>query len=87
LRGIHDCRLRARQIEIRLDSEVVVYQMIGKFAVRSAALKPLHRQACALARHFSHVSYVHIPRDQNLIADALAGEAVAGRRWHSQGVK
>lgn len=73
-------------IEIRLDSEVVVYQMLGKFAVRSPALKPLHRRACSLARKVPSITYTHIPREQNLIANALAGEAVAGRRWCSKGL-
>src|SRR5438445_301990 len=32
-------QIRAAQVEVRLDSEVVVYQMVGRFAVNSAALK------------------------------------------------
>ena len=79
-------RLPAQKIEVRLDSEVVVYQMAGKFAVRSATLKPLHRRACELARALPAVSYTHVPREQNLVANALAGEAVAGRRWCSKGI-
>ena len=73
----------AVEVEIRLDSEVVVYQMIGRFAVNSARLKPYHQQACALARALPRVRYTHIPREQNSLADALAGEAAAGRLWRS----
>ncbi len=76
---------RALPIEIRMDSEIVVYQMRGRFAVNSPALKVLHRQACALATHFRALSYVHVPREQNRMADALAADAVAGRLWTLKG--
>ncbi len=79
-------RFPAKSVEIRLDSEVVVYQMVGKYAVRSQALKPLHRRACSLARALPAVKYIHVRREYNLIANALAGEAVAGRQWASKGV-
>jgi ribonuclease HI len=74
-------QLRSQSVEIRLDSEVVVYQMIGRFAVNSAKLKPWHRKACALARAVPSLSFTHIRREENLLADALAAEAIAGRRW------
>lgn len=72
-------------VEIRLDSEVVVYQMIGRFAVNSPTLKRCHQQACVLARELPQVRYVHIPREHNVIADALATEASAGRVWRMSG--
>lgn len=74
-------RAGIQRVEIRMDSEVVVGQMEGRFAVNSPKLKPLHSRACALAREIAAVRCVHIPRDHNALADALAAEAVAGRRW------
>ena len=70
-------RLRPRTLKIHMDSEVVVGQMQGIFAVRSPALKRWHTQACRLARRFRDVTYVHIPREANRLADALAAEALA----------
>ncbi|PJF40079.1 MAG: reverse transcriptase-like protein [Chloroflexi bacterium] len=75
--------LHAEFIEVRLDSEVVVFQMIGRFAVNSPALRQWHQQAAALARHFTKVRYTHIKRERNNIADALAVEASAGREWRT----
>lgn len=71
----------AQQVEIRLDSAVVVYQMIGRFAVNSPRLKRCHQQACELARRLVQVQYRHVPRGENRLADALAIEAAAGRLW------
>lgn len=76
-------RLGATEVEIRLDSEVVVGQMNGVCAVNSPKLKPLHSQACEQARRLARVGYHHIPRRQNALADALAAEAAAGRVWTS----
>jgi ribonuclease HI len=77
--------LNPRAIEICLDSEVVVNQMNGRFAVNSATLKPWHVQACDRARQIRRLSYVHIPRTRNAVAHALASEAVAGRHWCTKG--
>ena len=75
----------AQTVDVRLDSEVVLYQMAGQFAVNSAALKSWHMQACERARRVPHLTYTHIPRTQNGVAHALATEAAAGRRWCTKG--
>lgn len=72
-----------RFLEIRMDSEIVVHQMTGHFSVNSPALKRLHSQACVQAMTFVQVRYVHIRRELNGLADALAGEASFGRSWYS----
>jgi ribonuclease HI len=74
-------KLNAELVEIRMDSEVIVGQMTGQFAVHSPKLKQCHWEACELARQFIRVRYVHIPREHNALADVLATEASAGRRW------
>ncbi len=72
--GLHVAsRLKADLVEIRADSEVIINQMLGNFAVKSHRLKQYHWQACELARLFS------LPREENALADTLAGEASAGR--------
>lgn len=75
-------RLQASSVEMCMDSEVVIYQMAGRFAVNSSRLKPWHRKACVLARAIPELTYRHIPRTENQLADALASEAIAGREWH-----
>ncbi len=74
-------RLKAEVVEIRADSEVMVNQMLGHFAVKSHRLKQCHWQVCELARQFPRVRYVRIPREENILADTLAAEASAGRLW------
>lgn len=69
-------QFRPRTVQVHMDSEIVIGQMTGRFSVRSAALKQWHIQACRLTRRFKAVEFVHIPREQNRLADALANEAL-----------
>ena len=62
------------------DSQIAVEQLAGRSAVRASALLPLHQRASALARQFDDLSFVAIPRELNRLADALAWEALTGRR-------
>ncbi|NTV64621.1 MAG: ribonuclease HI family protein [Oscillochloris sp.] len=67
------------------DSRVVVDQLSGRAAVRAAGLAPLHEQATALTARLAHVTFIHIPREVNRLADALAWEALEGRRLFAAG--
>jgi ribonuclease HI len=62
------------------DSQTVVEQMCGRARVRAGLLQPLHAQATHLAGNFVQISYVAISRELNRLADALAWEALGGRR-------
>jgi ribonuclease HI len=67
-------RLRAQQAICVLDSEIVIGQMEGRFAVRSARLRHWHRRACEAARELPVVHFVQIPRAWNRLADGLAAQ-------------
>ena len=68
--------LGARRLRVRADSELVVKQMRGEYRVKNEGLKPLFMQAQALVRTFEHVEFVHVRREANAEADALANEAM-----------
>ena len=68
--------LGADQVELRSDSELVVNQLLGRYKVRSTALRPYYLGAAKLLGRFQRVSIVCIPRERNTEADALANAAV-----------
>lgn len=75
--------LGAHSLEVRLDSELLVRQLEGRYRVRNAALRPLHERARALLAGFPRVRLRHVPRGGNEEADRLASQAAAreaGRR-------
>jgi len=79
LLGLETARaLEPDQVEVRMDSQVVVNQMRGLFSVRKASLRRLHARARAAVAALGAVGFVHVPRRRNRLADALANEAVEG---------
>lgn len=69
-----------RSIEVRLDSLLLVKQVMGEYKVRATHLKPLHREAVKLLTRFDEASLSHVRRELNTVADALANEALDGAR-------
>ena len=75
--GLEEARRHAVQdLEIRMDSKLVVEQMNGKWKMKAAHLRPLALEAGALLATFPKRVIRHIPREQNTIADALANRAI-----------
>jgi len=68
--------LGAREIDLLLDSKLVVEQLQGRWRVRDAKLAPLCDEALKGLTRFAHWSARHVPREQNGRADALANEAL-----------
>jgi broad specificity phosphatase PhoE/ribonuclease HI len=65
-------------IEVRMDSKLVVEQMSGNWKIKHPAMKPLAMEANRLAPFGT--TYVWVPRLQNAHADRLANEALDGKR-------
>ncbi|CAL8157612.1 unnamed protein product [Prunus armeniaca] len=59
------------------DSQLVVRQLNGQYAVRNATLVPYHERAKYLMSQFQDIHVSHIPRSENDKADALANLAAS----------
>ncbi|GAA4628669.1 bifunctional RNase H/acid phosphatase [Actinoallomurus vinaceus] len=72
-------------VEVRMDSKLVVEQMSGRWKIKHPDMKPLALQAQRIASGLSSVRYTWIPRERNKHADRLANEAMdaaaEGRTW------
>ncbi len=65
------------QIEIKLDSELVAKQLSGQYQVKEKDLWPLFMKIWNFQiKDFSNLSFVHIPREENKLADKLANRAM-----------
>ena len=69
-------RLRADQVEILSDSELLVKQMNGEYRVKNANLKVLFDRANGLLAGFSKCKFRHVRREQNTQADRLVNRAI-----------
>ncbi len=69
-------KLGATEVDVRMDSKLVVEQMSGRWKVKNPDLKPLIDQAMSVAAAFERIGYEWIPRIENSHADRLANEAM-----------
>jgi probable phosphoglycerate mutase len=69
-------RLGATEVDLILDSNLVVEQLHGRWKVRDAKLRPLAADALRLLSGFHRWSAVHEPRERNVAADALCNLAL-----------
>jgi ribonuclease HI len=66
----------ASELEVRLDSELLVSQLNGAYKVRATNLKPLFAEAQQKLKRFRRARIVHVPRALNSRADQLANQAL-----------
>jgi len=69
-------RLGVKQVDIKMDSELVVKQVNGEYRVKKATLKPLYQQVKQLQGLLKSFTITHILRQQNIEADKLANKAL-----------
>ncbi len=64
------------ELEVRSDSELMVKQMRGEYRVKNRDLQTLFVEASRAAREVGRVTYVHVRREHNELADRLVNEAL-----------
>ncbi len=62
--------LGLQSIEFRLDSMLVVNQMNGIYTIKNRDLWPINERIKQLSTHFMRVSFQHVPRELNQLADS-----------------
>ena len=65
-----------RDIEIRMDSELIVKQMRGEYRIKEPSLKLQAQKAKTILVHFGSHTFTHIPRERNTDADRLVNDAI-----------
>jgi ribonuclease HI len=64
------------ELEVRSDSELMVKQMRGEYRVKNRDLQALFLDASRLARDVGLVTFTHVRREHNELADRLVNEAL-----------
>ncbi|RJQ29112.1 reverse transcriptase-like protein [Candidatus Parcubacteria bacterium] len=75
-KSLYKDNLAVLDVEVRMDSELIVKQMKGEYKVKNEGLRPLFLEVQKLIPSFHHVSFHHIPREKNSRADALVNKAL-----------
>lgn len=76
--------MRASQVEIYTDSELLARQWNGQYRVQNPGLVTLMQQARRLASQLQSCRISHVPREQNKRADKLANLAIDEHNKHAK---
>lgn len=68
--------LETLSTEVRMDSKLVVEQISRNWKIKEPTLRPQAEKVWKLMESFPDITFVHIPREQNGEADALANAAM-----------
>ncbi|MEK6978786.1 MAG: ribonuclease HI family protein [Candidatus Micrarchaeota archaeon] len=72
-------KLGEADITLRSDSLLIIQQLRGEYRIRAIHLRELKRKIDAICRdkgHELHVTFEHVPREQNKTADKLSKDAI-----------
>ncbi|OGG77606.1 hypothetical protein A3B35_01020 [Candidatus Kaiserbacteria bacterium RIFCSPLOWO2_01_FULL_54_24] len=69
--------LAGREIEVRMDSELIQRQLTNEYQIKEETLWPQYMKVHNLVvAHFPHIRFTHVRREQNSEADRLVNEAI-----------
>ncbi len=66
--------MNIRIVHFRIDSLLVVNQLNGIYKIRNRDLWPIHSSIKELAAKFSEISFTHVRREFNKLADAMVNQ-------------
>jgi ribonuclease HI/pterin-4a-carbinolamine dehydratase len=72
--ALHD--YQAREVHVYMDSMLVVNQMKNIFKIKNRDLWPIHNACVELAQKFRKISFDHVPRELNKLADEEVNKAM-----------
>ncbi len=68
--------LGGKDLQIILDSQLVVRQLKGEYRIRNHQLQQLAQKVKELEQNFTKVTFEHRPREENRHADTLVNQAL-----------
>ncbi len=68
------------ELEVYMDSLLVVNQMKGIYKVKSLELQPIHQSVKELAGVFRQISFTYVPRELNKLADGMVNECLDAQK-------
>lgn len=69
-------RIAGMQVEVRMDSELVCRQLAGEYKIEEERLWPIFMKIRNTRMDFPHISFRHVPREENRCADAMVNQAL-----------
>lgn len=77
--------LNLKEIDFRLDSNLVVSQLNGVYKIKNRDLWPIYQNIKDMTKGFEKISFIHVRRELNHIADKLVNKILDDHRAESSG--
>jgi len=71
-------KAKKMEIDMRMDSELAVNQLNGKYKLSTKHIQQLFIEVWNLKTDFENVAFTHIPREQNTLADSALNRVLDG---------
>ena len=72
----HAIDMGLKTVRFVSDSLMVVNQLNGIFKVKNNDIRPIYNEILELMEQFDAISFTHVPRSENVIADSEANRAI-----------
>ena len=69
-------KMGIRELDVYMDSLLVINQMKGIFKIRNRDLWPIHDAIIKMLPKFKKITFTHVPRELNKLADAVVNETL-----------
>lgn len=66
--------MKVKTVDFRLDSMLVVNQLNGIYTIKNRELWPVHERITELVTHFEKVTFTHVNREFNQLADGMVNK-------------
>lgn len=73
-------KMGAKKVHVYMDSLLVVNQMKGIYKVKNRDLWPIHEAIKSLLPNFEEVTFSHVPREFNKLADGMVNQTLDARK-------
>lgn len=65
-----------KSVQFKVDSMLIVNQMRGHYKIKNRELWPIHERIRQLMLEFDRVSFAHVPRGMNQLADGMVNKTL-----------
>jgi len=74
-----------KRVDFKIDSMLVVNQMKGYYKIKNRELWPVHERIRELMRHFEKVTFTHVLREFNQLADGMVNKTLDEHKRRVEG--
>lgn len=71
-----------KKVDFKLDSMLVVNQMKGQYKIKNRELWPINERIRILMTHFDRVTFTHVNRQFNQLADGMVNRTLDAHKAH-----